>query len=63
MERTLKVYYAVSGNPEYPMIRLSGRWVRDAGFQPGDYIKLRVTDNEILIRNMDIQETTPDDGI
>ena len=55
-ERTLKVYYAVNVNSIYPMIRIMGKWLLDAGFKPGDYIKLKVQKNEIEIKNMLIRE-------
>lgn len=48
--RTLQVYSAMGGNP-YSMIRLVGKWLEDAGFTPGDYIKVVVDKNQLTIHN------------
>lgn len=55
-ERTLKVYNSIGNNPNYPMIRIMGKWLQDIGFEPGDLIKLRVETNTIIIKNMEIKE-------
>ncbi len=52
-QRTLQVYSGLGSNP-YPMIRLIGKWVYDAGFAPGDYIKVVVEKDQLLIRNTGI---------
>ena len=52
-QRTLQVYSGLGSNP-YPMIRLIGKWLEDAGFYPGDYIKIAVNRNQLLIRNTGI---------
>lgn len=32
--------------------RLSGRWLYDAGFHPGDKIVIHISDNQLLIRKI-----------
>lgn len=55
-ERTLKVYSGFGTMSDEPRIQLMGKWVRKLGFTPGGYIRLRVKENEIVIKNMDIKE-------
>ncbi|MGB3480546.1 MAG: SymE family type I addiction module toxin [bacterium] len=62
-ERTLKVYNSLGRDSSLPLIRLQGQWVKNAGFQPGDFMKIQVKDGEILIKNMQqgelVEETHP----
>ncbi|OGC43334.1 hypothetical protein A2Y85_05050 [candidate division WOR-3 bacterium RBG_13_43_14] len=53
-ERTLKVYNSLGDDSSQPLIRLQGKWLQNAGFEPGDLIKLQIRNNEILIKNMHI---------
>lgn len=51
-EKTLKIYRQPSGNPDYPEIRLSGKWLQDNGFDVGDYIRVAYGVNEIVIKKI-----------
>lgn len=57
--RELKVY---ESNGTYgrvtPVIRLQGKWVKDAGFDIGDVIKVEVGNSEIIIRKQNLVDTT-----
>lgn len=53
--RELKVY---ESNGTYgsvtPLIRLQGKWVKDAGFEIGDGIKVEVENDKIIIKKKNI---------
>lgn len=50
-EKILTVYGISTYNrPEYPLIRLSGKWVLDLGFKIGDKITVRFASDEIIIK-------------
>ena len=46
-DRNIRVYYAPQG--VYPKIILQGKWLRDAGFQAGDFLSVSVQDKELKI--------------
>jgi hypothetical protein len=50
--RKLKV--ARTGDPwkgqHYSQIRLEGRWLREAGFQPGIYVSVEVSPDQLVIK-------------
>ncbi len=49
--RQLKVYYAYeSGKFHIPFICLSGKWVKDAGFDVGSIICVTVKKNQLIIK-------------
>jgi len=52
MNRKLKVHRVWTSNPTrmYPQIRLQGQWVREAGFEKGEYITVQVEKDKITIK-------------
>ena len=56
--RELKVY---ESNGTYgnviPVIRLQGKWVKDAGFDIGDVIKVEVRKGELVIKKKKLMAT------
>lgn len=56
--RELKVY---ESNGTYgnviPVIRLQGKWVKDAGFDIGDVIKVEVRKGELVIKKKKLMVT------
>ena len=57
-ERTLRVYSGFGSMSDEPRIQLMGQWLRNAGFQTGDLIRLKIKEGEIVIKNMQIEEVT-----
>ena len=57
--RELKVY---ESNGTYgsvtPVIRLQGKWVKDAGFEIGDGIAVDVKTDELIIKKKKLMVTT-----
>lgn len=58
-KRELKVY---ESNGPYgsvtPVIRLQGKWVKDAGFEIGDGIAVEVKNDELVIKKKNLVVTT-----
>lgn len=49
-ERRLKVSYKWDGrNTSHPKVLLSGQWLRELGFETGEFVKLTVSDGKIII--------------
>ena len=49
-ERNLKVYSQSGYNyKEVPTILLKGDWLRECGFDKGDYIKVKCSDKKLVI--------------
>ena len=55
MLRKLKVYEVgdVFHGKEQPQIRLQGKWLREAGFQPNDRILVRKEGTRLVIEHCD----------
>jgi hypothetical protein len=53
--RRLKVGYASGDQPgsDVPFLRLSGRWLRDAGFPIGRNVKVEVSEGRLTIVPVD----------
>jgi hypothetical protein len=53
--RRLIVGYASTDAPgvDVPYVRLRGRWLQDAGFVIGRYVKIEVTEKRMLIEQVD----------
>ena len=51
MQRKLKVEHRgdFARRKTYPMIRLRGKWLREAGFQPDSYVALTIEQGRIVI--------------
>ena len=49
MIRRIKVYEAPSREKRIPQIRLQGKWLKDVGYEVGDYIQVTIIDNSIVI--------------
>lgn len=41
----------------YPLIRISGKWLNSFGFSTGDSIIVETTDSRIVIRKINFMET------
>ena len=57
MLRKLKVYQTgdVFHGKEQPQIRLQGKWLREAGFQPHDRILVKKEGTRLVIERCDAQ--------
>ena len=44
-------------NNNYPLIRISGKWLNNFGFSTGDSILVETTDSRIVIRKINYIET------
>ena len=58
MTRKLKVYEVgdvFNGNAQ-PQIRLQGKWLREAGFQPHDRITVRKQGTRLVIEHEEVQQ-------
>ena len=53
-ERTVKVYTAPTPDGKTAMIRLQGKWLKDAGFHIGDKIKVSVHAGKLIIEKLQI---------
>jgi toxic protein SymE len=53
--RRLIVGYASTDKPgvDVPYVRLRGRWLQDAGFVIGHYVKIEVSEGRLLIELVD----------
>jgi hypothetical protein len=58
MLRKLKVYEVgdVFHGKEQPQIRLQGKWLRQAGFQPHDRITVRKQGARLVIEHEEVQQ-------
>ena len=58
MLRKLKVYQMgdVFNGKEQPQIRLQGKWLREAGFQPHDRIMVRKQGTRLVIEHEEVQQ-------
>ena len=51
-ERNVKVYTAPTPDGKTAMIRLQGKWIKDAGFNIGDRIKVNVEYGRLIIERL-----------
>lgn len=51
--RSLKIAYLWQGKKRVPRINISGQWLKNAGFEIGDNVKLKISNNQIIIENAD----------
>ena len=49
MEKLLKVCQAPQGNKYTNKINISGEWLKKYGFDLGDFVKVEIKQNEIVI--------------
>jgi hypothetical protein len=54
-DRTLKIHPCLA-NPRFPLIILQGKWLGNAGFKIGDYVKVGISEGELIIRPMHLEE-------
>lgn len=47
--RVLTVSYLAGGDGTAPMIRIKGRWLRDAGFEIGDRIAVQISEGKLIV--------------
>ena len=54
-DRRLIVGYGTTSEPgvEVPYLRLRGRWLKDAGFVIGRYVKVEVMEGRLTIEQVD----------
>ena len=51
--RNLKIAYLWQGKKQVPKINISGIWLKNAGFEIGQNIKIAISNNQIIITNDD----------
>ena len=51
MEKTIKVTNQAQGNKYTNAISIKGEWLKEYGFQLGDYVTVYYTKNKITITN------------
>lgn len=49
--KILKISYLFANKKQVPKINLSGQWLKNAGFEIGQNVKIEVSKNQILIKN------------
>lgn len=49
--KILKISYLFANKKAVPKIDLSGQWLKNAGFEIGQNVKIEVSENQILIKN------------
>ena len=49
--KILKISYLFANKKPVPKINLSGQWLKNAGFEIGQNVKIEVSENQILIKN------------
>lgn len=60
MIRKLKIYEQSMGGGNYtpvPTILLKGKWLEQSGFKSGEYVEVKVNDDEITLRKTTPPET------
>jgi hypothetical protein len=56
MEKVLKVCNLPQGGGYVPGINLKGRYLKDSGFQSGDFVSVSISENQIVITKTDATE-------
>lgn len=51
--KKLKICYLWQGKNKVPKINISGQWLKNAGFEIGQNVTIRISENKILIENGD----------
>lgn len=51
--RKLKISFFVKDRKAVPKILLSGEWLKAAGFEVGNDVKILIINNQIIIKNAD----------
>lgn len=49
--KILKISYLFSNKKAVPKINISGQWLKTAGFEIGQSVKVEVSENKIIIKN------------
>ncbi len=49
--KILKISYLFSNKKAVPKINISGQWLKNAGFEIGQSVKIEVVKNQIIIKN------------
>jgi len=49
--KILKISYLFANKKAVPKINISGQWLKNAGFEIGQSVKIEVSENQILIKN------------
>ena len=49
--RFLKTGYLWQGKKQVPKINISGIWLKNAGFEIGQNVKIEISNNQIIIKN------------
>ena len=49
--RFLKTGYLWQGKKQVPKINISGIWLKNAGFEIGQNVKIEISKNQIIIKN------------
>lgn len=50
MEKLLTVCHSAQGNKYTNAINIKGEWLKQYGFEKGDFVKVEVTKNKIVIQ-------------
>lgn len=51
--RKLKISYLATGKKTSPKLTLSGDWMKKAGFEIGQSVKIEIVKNQLIIKNAD----------
>ena len=51
--KKLKICYLWQGKKQVPKINISGDWLKKAGFEIGNSVKMEIVENKIIISNDD----------
>lgn len=49
--KKLKICYLWQGKKQVPKINISGDWLKNAGFEIGENVKISISNNQIIITN------------
>ena len=49
--KKLKICYLWQGKKQVPKLNISGEWLKNAGFEIGQNIKIAISNNQIIITN------------
>lgn len=49
--RKLKISYLWQNKKQVPKINISGIWLKNAGFEIGQNVKVEISNNQIIIKN------------
>ena len=48
--KVLKISYLFSNKKAVPKINISGQWLKNAGFEIGENVKIEISQNQIIIK-------------